>query len=168
MNLFKSLRAVTAALALAFTAGAALAADENHVKDGYGANGYDPVAYFTEDAAVVGADEFTAEHDGVSYRFASAENRDLFLTDPAKYAPQYGGFCAFGLAMGRKFPTDPTAFAVVDDKLYLNLNPKIQQRWKADIPGFIKGADNNWEIVRAIPDAELEKASPDGVTVGAQ
>lgn len=168
MSFIKLFQRAAIAVGALFFATSAMAAEETHLVDGYGANGYDPVAYFTQDAAVEGVDAYTAEHDGVSYRFSSAENRDLFTADPAKYAPQYGGFCAFGLAMGRKFPTDPQAFSVVDDKLYLNLNPKIQERWKADIPGFIKGADNNWEIVQSVPDAELEAATPAGVTIGAQ
>lgn len=168
MTIVKAARGVLAGIAMFLAAGAAIAADENYIVDGYGANGYDAVAYFTENAAVIGDDAYTAEHEGVAYRFSSAANRDAFAADPAKYAPQYGGFCAFGLAMGRKVPTDPTAFAVVDDKLYLNLNKGVQKRWRADIPGFVKGADNNWAIVRSLTDDQLAEGAPDGVTIGAQ
>ena len=78
--------------------------------DGYGVSGYDPVAYHTEGQPTVGNDAYTASHEGVTYRFASADNKNAFQTNPEKYAPEYGGFCAFGTAMGRKFPGDPNAW----------------------------------------------------------
>lgn len=148
----------------------ATAAQEVNIVDGYALQGFDPVAYFTVGVPTPGNSEFKAEHDGATYRFASAENRDLFNADPEKYAPQYGGFCAFGAAMGRKFGADPQAWRIVDGKLYLNLNKEIQKRWVADIPGFIRGADHNWDIIETIEDAKLadEKIAPKGLTIGAQ
>ena len=113
------------------------------------------------------SDEFQATHEGATYRFASAAHRDAFAADPAKYAPQYGGYCAFGTAMGRKFDGDPNAWKVVDGKLYLNLNKKIQERWLGDVPGFVRGADNNWPIIRSVADASLEASPPTGLTQGA-
>ena len=148
----------------------AQAAQEINIVDGYALHGYDPVAYFTLGAPTPGSSQFVAEHDGATYRFASAENRDLFNSDPEHYAPQYGGFCAFGTAMGRKFDGDPNAWRIVDNKLYLNLNKQIQERWLVDIPGFIRSADHNWGIIETVEDAKLadETMAPKGLTIGAQ
>ncbi|WP_430473826.1 YHS domain-containing (seleno)protein [Thalassospira lucentensis] len=148
----------------------ATAAQEINIVDGYALHGYDPVAYFTIGTPTPGSSEFVADYDGATYRFASAENRDLFNQDPEHYAPQYGGFCAFGTAMGRKFDGDPTAWRIVDSKLYLNLNKQIQERWLVDIPGFIRGANHNWEIIEPIEDGTLanEASAPAGLTIGAQ
>ena len=145
----------------------AFAEAEVHVVDGTAVSGYDVVAYFTEGKPVEGSGEFTASHNGAEYRFSSAENRDLFSANPDAYAPQYGGYCAFGTAMGRKFDGDPHAWHIADNKLYLNLNKKIQARWKKDVPGFVKGADNNWPIIEGLSDAILESSPPEGLTSGA-
>jgi YHS domain-containing protein len=162
------------ALALMMAIGGAVTAasgaqtvGEVNVNDGYAVHGYDVVAYFTVSEPTEGDDRFTAEHQGVQYRFASAENRDRFNGDPAKYAPQYGGFCAFGASVGRKFDGDPHAWRILDGKLYLNLNKKIQARWLQDTQGFIRGADHNWPIIAGIADAELEANPPEGLTLGA-
>jgi len=162
-----------AAMLLLFALAATLpahAVDPVFSADGAAIRGYDPVAYFTVGAPTPGSAEFVAEHDGATYRFASAANRDLFNADPEHYAPQYGGFCAFGAAMGRKFGADPTAWRVVDGKLYLNLNKEIQQRWVVDIPGFMRGANHHWGIIESIEDAKLadETMAPKGLTIGAQ
>ncbi|AFY38172.1 YHS domain-containing protein [[Leptolyngbya] sp. PCC 7376] len=106
--------------------------------------GTDPVAYFTDSQAVEGSAEFAYEWNGAKWHFASAENRDLFSADPEKYAPQYGGHCAWAAAQGNVAPIDPTAWSIVDGKLYLNFNDKIQARWEKDIPGFIADADAKW------------------------
>ncbi|MEM6986685.1 MAG: YHS domain-containing (seleno)protein [Pseudomonadota bacterium] len=145
----------------------ALAEAPVNLSEGTAVHGYDVVAYFTEGAAVKGDASHTASYNGAEYQFSSAANRDLFAADPAAYAPQYGGYCAFGTAMGRKFDIDPEAFKVVDNKLYLNLNKKVQKRWLSDVPGFIKGADNNWAIIETIADSELENNPPEGLTAGA-
>ncbi|EDK30451.1 hypothetical protein VSWAT3_17828 [Vibrionales bacterium SWAT-3] len=83
--------------------------------------GYDPVAYFDNKGPVKGTSEFTATYKNAIYQFVSSENRDQFRADPQAYAPQYGGYCAFGVAMGKKFETDPQAWKIEDGKLYLNL-----------------------------------------------
>ncbi len=145
----------------------AQAAAEVNVNDGYAVHGYDVVAYFNVGAPTQGRDQFTAGYQGATYRFASADNRDRFAADPAAFAPQYGGYCAFGTAMGRKFDGDPTAWRIVDGKLYLNLNKKVQQRWFTDIPGFIRGAENNWPIIAGLTDGQLESNPPAGLTIGA-
>lgn len=162
---------LSAGLALAVvpaTVELAAAETEVNIVEGYAVHGYDVVAYFTQGKPVAGNDQFTAQYEGATYRFASAEHRDTFTADPAQYAPQYGGYCAFGTAMGRKFDGDPNAWAIVDGKLYLNLNKNIQARWKKDVPGFIRGAENNWPLIRSVADASLEASSPAGVTIGAQ
>jgi YHS domain-containing protein len=122
-------------------------AGEFYEKDGVAIKGYDPVAYFTTGKPVAGSAEHTAEYKGSRFRFASSENRDAFVAEPEKYAPQYGGFCAFGMARGYKAKIDPDAFTVVDGKLYLNYNQAIQKQWSADIPGQVAKADHNWPEV---------------------
>lgn len=106
--------------------------------------GYDPVAYFTKNMAVEGSAKYTATHEGAIYRFASAANRDKFNADTAKYAPQFGGFCAMGVALNKKLDVDPQAFHIEDGKLYLNLNKDVQKKWLTDVPGHLKTADRIW------------------------
>ena len=172
-TVIKALRTLVLSAGLAFaavlgTAQLATAETEINIVEGYAVHGYDVVAYFKEGKPVIGDDRYTAEHDGATYRFASADHLDAFKKNPDKFAPQYGGYCAFGAAMGRKFDGDPNAWAVVDGKLYLNLNKNIQARWKEDVPGFIRGAENNWPLIRSVADASLEASAPAGVTIGAQ
>ena len=133
-------------LALAWAAAPALAGDFFE-KDGVAIRGYDPVAYFTEKKAVKGSSAHKAEHGKSTFHFASQANRDAFAADPARYAPQYNGYCAFGVAGGYKAAIDPAAFTVVDGKLYLNYNRAVQKQWSADIPGFIAKAGKNWPAV---------------------
>lgn len=110
--------------------------------------GYDPVAYFTKSAPVLGNQAFAAEYEGQRYLFASAVNRDVFMKEPDKYAPQYGGFCAYGATRGYKAAVDPAAFTVREGKLYLNYSAKVQSLWEKDIPGYIKRADEKWPETR--------------------
>jgi len=109
--------------------------------------GYDPVAYFTEGEPVKGRKEFTLGWQGADWRFASEENRDRFADDPEKYAPQYGGYCAWAVSRNYTAPTDPDAFTVVGDKLYLNYNRKIMEQWLEDRDANIESADRNWPTV---------------------
>ena len=145
----------------------AQAVEEVNIKNGYAVHGYDVVAYFAVGAPRSGSDRFIAAYQGATYRFASAANRDRFAADPAKFAPQYGGYCAFGTAQGRKFDGDPNAWRIVDGKLYLNLNKKVQQIWLTDTPGFIRGADHNWPIIVSLTDGQLESNPPVDLTLGA-
>jgi YHS domain-containing protein len=137
----------TIAIAILLVLSAAAWAGEFYEKDGAAIKGYDPVAYFTEGKAVAGTPEHAAEYKGSTFRFASKENRDTFAASPEKYAPQYGGFCAFGAAGGYKAKIDPAAFTVVDDKLYLNYDARVQKMWAKDIPGFVAKADAKWPEV---------------------
>lgn len=118
-------------------------------EDGIAIRGADPVAYFTAGEYTPGAAEFTHDWEGATWQFASAENRDLFAANPEDYAPQYGGFCAYAVSQGGTAPIEPTSWKIVDGKLYLNYNAKIQKRWSKDIPGFIAKADQNWPGVLA-------------------
>ena len=119
--------------------------------------GYDAVSYFTKGAPTQGSDKFTAAYNGAIYHFASADNRDLFKAAPSKYAPQYGGFCAMGVAMNQKFDTDPTAWHIRGDKLYLNLNKNVQKKWLTDVPGFLETSQENWDGIKGLTEAQIVK-----------
>ena len=125
------------------------------VKDGAAIGGTDPVAYFTEGRPVAGSSEFTAEHDGVTWHFASAGNRDAFTDDPAKYAPAYGGFCATGASFGKKIPIAPQHWKIVDGKLYLNSSDGAHKRFLSDEAGTIGRADGHWQKIKTVPAAKL-------------
>ena len=108
--------------------------------------GYDPVSYFGR-APARGDAKFTTTHEGVQYRFASAQNLARFEADPAAFLPQYGGYCAWAVAGDYTAKGDPLAWKIVNGKLYLNYDLKVQQRWAADIPGNIAKGDHNWPRV---------------------
>ena len=129
---------------LAFAQKTKIFADE---KTGVAMNGYDPVAYFVENAPVKGNGENSYEWSGAIWHFSSAKNKEIFAAAPEKYAPQYGGYCAFAVSRGYSAPTIPEAFTIVDDKLYLNFSLKIQKRWRKDIEENIIKADKNWPDV---------------------
>lgn len=130
--------------------------DVNATSTGLALRGYDPVAYFTKGAPTPGDFQITAEHKGATYRFESEENKALFVANPDVYAPAYGGYCAFGTAMGFKFDGDPNLWRIVDNKLYLNLAPGIQERWEADRANLIVAADENWETIADKTPEELQ------------
>jgi YHS domain-containing protein len=117
----------------------------NTLYAGLGAKGYDVVAYFTDNKPVVGSEGYFAEYGGVTWRFASAQHRDMFKADPAKYAPQYGGFCAWGVANGKLFDVDPVnGWTIVDGKLFMNFNADILSTFSKDVPGFLTKANRQW------------------------
>ena len=156
----KTLRASLLPVTTATALGAALAPIAAHAYDenstaavnvdakGVGLKGHDPVAYFTAGAPTAGKAEFNAAHAGVTYHFASAANRDAFKAEPAKYAPQYGGFCAMGVALEKKLDGDPNAWRIHDGKLYLNVSKDVQKKWLEDVPGNNKKADGYWPEIR--------------------
>ena len=109
--------------------------------------GYDPVAYMQENKAVKGGREFTHTFKGSVFQFKSAANRDAFAAQPEKYAPQYDGYCAFGVSRGYKAVTSPEAFTVIDGRLYLNFNDDVKTMWSKDTPGYIGKADAQWPTV---------------------
>lgn len=117
---------------------------EYFAENGIAIRGADPVAYFTEGAPVIGKAEFEYTWNNATWRFASAENRDEFASNPEQYAPQYGGFCAWAVSQGYTAPVDPEAWKIVDSKLYLNYSKGVQRRWERDISGNIAKANANW------------------------
>lgn len=119
--------------------------------------GYDAVSYFSKGEPTKGTEKFTSAYNGAIYQFSSADNRDLFKADPAKYAPQYGGYCAMGVALNRKLDTDPTAWHIQEGKLYLNLNKAVQKKWSTDIPGYIDTAQGNWGGIKGLTEDQIEK-----------
>ncbi|MCH4894852.1 YHS domain-containing protein [Sphingomonas sp. SFZ2018-12] len=135
---------------LAFTAGlpaAAWAKTEpvyTGLLDNVAVSGYDPVAYFTAGKPVKGDAKFKTSYKGAEFRFASAENLAKFKANPAAYAPQYGGYCAWAVSQGYTASGDPKVWKVVNGKLYLNYNAEVGERWSKNIPGHIKAADGNW------------------------
>ena len=144
----KAAPAAGAILALLALGCGASAQDAEIVNTGYfgdvAIRGYDPVAYFTESRAVQGSDEFSYEWLGATWHFASAEHRDAFAKEPEKYAPQYGGYCAYGVSQGYAVKIEPDVWSVVDGKLYLNYDKSVQKTWEKDIPGYIAEADKKW------------------------
>ena len=109
-------------------------------------SGFDVVSYFTDEGVPVeGTEEFTVRYEGYDYRFASEENANTFIEDPAKYAPAYGGYCAWAIGANDALaPGDPNVYKIVDGTLYLNFSESVAERWNADIPGFIAKADVNY------------------------
>lgn len=144
---------INLAFAFVFLSSMAFAGDQYLDREGRPVGGYDVVSYHTEAAPLAGLDEFSAEHNGTTWYFASAENRDLFIADPARYAPAYDGHCAYALANDRKVRTDPLAYRVVDGTLYMNFSPSIQQRWEEDIDGYVTQSEANWPGHEAEPAA---------------
>ncbi|WP_420011581.1 YHS domain-containing (seleno)protein [Tateyamaria sp.] len=115
-----------------------------YAHDGVAVDGSDVVAYFTQGAPVKGSDTYIHDWNGVTWHFATLENRDRFATDPTAFAPQFGGYCAYAVSEGYTASTIPEAWKIVDGKLYLNFSRRIQRRWERDIPGRIAAGDANW------------------------
>jgi hypothetical protein len=115
---------------------------------GYAVNGYDVVGYFTQGKPVEGKKTFLYQWHNAYWLFSTKQNLDSFSHSPEKYAPQFGGYCAYGVSEGHKATTEPDAWTIVDGKLYLNYNKDVQQLWKKDIPGRIIKAEENWPKVK--------------------
>lgn len=145
----------TAAAAAVFLLVGAQAAQAVDGHSTVGVAGYDLVSYHTSPKPLRGNGHNVSTHDGVTYLFSSADNKATFDADPAKYVPAYGGYCAFGVSVGKKFVADPEVWRVVDDRLYLNLDAKIQDLWLEDVPGKIATADSLWEEIKDTPASEL-------------
>ncbi len=113
--------------------------------------GYDPVAYFTQNKAVKGNKQFAANADGVIYYFSSAANKDLFVKDYSKYEPQYGGWCAYAMgATNTKVEIDPETFKIINGKLYLFYHSWVNNtlpKWNKDETNLKKKADKNWQAI---------------------
>ena len=111
--------------------------------------GYDTVAYFTEGKPVKGKKEFSTKYNEATWLFSSQENLDLFLSDPVKYAPQYGGYCAYAVANETTASTQPELFTIHNGKLYLNYSKSVNDTWLEDKEEFIAEADKNWPVLLA-------------------
>lgn len=148
----------TLALVLTLFAGSAVAADRDiFTRKDAAIRGYDPVAYFAlqqGERGVVGEENISHDYMGSTWHFSSEENRALFAANPSKYAPQYGGYCAFAVSHGFTKPTNPHAWAVVDDKLYLNLSKGVQKKWRKDQDAAIARADGHWPAVLSACEAK--------------
>lgn len=110
-------------------------------------DGYDPVSYFTEGRAERGFPIITAKWNGAVWRFTSEAHRDAFVADPEKYAPQYGGFCALGMAHGGDVPTDPEAWTIWNDKLYLNMIKEVSITWRYNPDKLVERANGKWNAM---------------------
>ncbi|WP_282076874.1 YHS domain-containing (seleno)protein [Epibacterium ulvae] len=156
MNKAKSfLGGIALSVALA-TSALAAGVELNASSTGLAMQGYDPVAYFTVGEPTKGDYRITTLHNDAMYRFASEENKAEFEKNPEAYLPAYGGYCAFGTAMGFKFDGDPNYWKIVDDVLYLNLSKDIQERWEGDVPGFIERAEVQWDEIEDVAPADLQ------------
>ncbi|MDX0451986.1 tat pathway signal sequence domain protein [Sinorhizobium medicae] len=136
-----------ACLSLALNATPSVAGEIFEV-NGAAISGYDPVSYFSSGGPIKGSPEIKSDYKGATFHFATVKNRTLFVADPQKYVPQYGGYCAYGTARGYKAPTEPHAFTLVGGKLYLNYDAAIQESWRKDKVGYISKADKNWPAVK--------------------
>ncbi|MEZ5866725.1 MAG: YHS domain-containing (seleno)protein [Geminicoccaceae bacterium] len=146
-------RSALATVVLLASASMAMAGPQYVDETGYALSGYDPVAYFTleqpplgeaQPHAVPGRADITADWNGATWAFATAENRDKFLADPEAYAPAYDGHCAYGVAKGGKVPANPNLWRIVEGQLYVNITPTVQGFWTADVDGNIEAAETNW------------------------
>lgn len=150
-KIFSTLFMAAAFLSALMVSTSPLRAESDPFYTGYLSNvavqGYDPVAYFKEGTPVKGRSDFSTEYKGAEFHFSTQANLDTFKTEPDKYAPQFGGYCAWAVAQGYTAKGDANHWAVVDGKLYLNYNADIKARWQADIPGFIERANQNWTAV---------------------
>ena len=107
-------------------------------------NGYDPVAFFTDAKPVIGSPFIKGSYQGTDYLFATEDHKTLFLANPEKYAPQYGGYCAYAVSQGKTADIEPDAWTIFEGRLYLNLNKDVQRLWERDMRDYIRMADDNW------------------------
>ena len=157
MTPFKSLLSGVALSVAMATSALAAGVELNASSTGLAMQGYDPVAYFTDGAPAKGSYKITTVFNDATYRFASEEHKAQFEANPEAYLPAYGGYCAFGTAMGFKFDGDPEYWKIVDNKLYLNLSKDIQTRWEGNIPGFVQDANGHWENIADVEPAALQQ-----------
>jgi YHS domain-containing protein len=143
-------KAAAALFAVTLATGAAADDLRRNAPDGLGLRGYDPVAYQTLRAAVPGDAAIAIEHDGIEWRFSSAQNREAFVATPERYLPAYGGFCAWATAHGYKADADPEAWTVVDGRLFVNYNREVQAEWLPERDRLIVEGDRNWPTVEAL------------------
>ena len=155
MRKFTTLKALFAASLIAVSFHSLAGVDTETDQNGVILAGHDPVAYFTVGKPVVGLAKYTAVHNDAIYRFSTAGNRDMFVKNPEKYAPMYGGFCAFGATFGKKFEIDGKAFEIVDGRLYVNKNQDVYEAWRKDIPKHLDEANTQWPEIEFVAADDL-------------
>ena len=138
----------TLALILSAIINASAQQAEVYAPKGKAINGYDPVAFFKMSKPVMGTDSFTCMYKDAKWQFSSKANRDAFQADPEHFAPQYGGYCAYGTAQGHKAPTEVGTWSIVAGKLYFNYNDKVKAMWVKDQQAFIEKADKQWPGIK--------------------
>ena len=122
---------------------------EVFIKAGNAIGGYDAVAYFKDAKPVKGNEIFSFKWNDANWLFITQQNLDSFKSDPQKFAPQYGGYCAYGISEGHKAPTDPNAWTIVDEKLYFNYNLRVKEMWSKEKAKRIEDANENWLKVKS-------------------
>jgi YHS domain-containing protein len=137
--------------------------DEIDLQQGFALKGYDPVAYFAEGGPAAGNTAIRYQWRGATWLFSTEEHRKAFIAHPARYAPQFGGYCAFAVSRGTTADGDPLQWAVVDDKLYVNTNAFAMQLWDKDRPGNIRAGNSNWPLIpkRPLPDGKQPSLAGD-------
>ncbi len=145
---------IRAAVAAAILAAPSVASAQTakvvvNAKNGLALEGYDPVSYFAAAEPVRGSADFTATHLGATYHFASTANRDRFVKDPARYAPQFGGYCGYGASRGYLASVDPLAFTIMDGRLILQNSKRVLALWQKEPEAKLKLADQNWPDIVA-------------------
>jgi hypothetical protein len=131
--------------------------EELNLRQGVALKGYDPVAYYADGAPAAGDPAITYQWQGATWQFSTAEHREAFKADPARYAPQFGGYCAFAVSRGTTADADPDQWAIVDGKLYVNNNAFAKKLWDQDRPGNIVAGDANWPLIPKRPLAADER-----------
>lgn len=152
MSFFKKTLMTLTGAALLVASTLSLAVESNSV---VGVAGYDLVSYQTGKKPVQGNGNHVVQHKGVNYLFSSKANAAAFTANKEKYLPGYGGYCAFGASVGKKFIGDPTVWEIVDNKLYFNLDNSIKTMWVKDIPGNLKKANKNWPKIKEVAASDL-------------
>ena len=157
MTLFKSLLTGAAVSVVAASSALSAGVELNASSTGLALQGYDPVAYFTVGEATPGDWRITSTYEEATYRFSTEEHKAAFEADPEAFLPEYGGYCAFGAAMGFKFDGAPHQWHIADGQLYLNISADIQERWLGDLDNFITQADANWPDIAGVEPAALQQ-----------
>ncbi len=148
MNKFAKVSAISIAALL--SASAAMAVDEHYIDGDAVIGGYDVVAYHTMGKPTEGSSDYSAEYQGATWHFASAENMEMFTAEPSKFVPAYGGWCSAGASKGKKVPTMPDLWSIVDGQLYLNSSPKAHNDlFLADTEAVIRKGETNWKTIFA-------------------
>ena len=145
--MIKRYLAIFGAMFLTLT-GSGLLWAENAAVSTMAVQGYDLVSFYTEKRPVVGNGHYVTDHEGAMYQFSSDENLALFEENPEAYLPAYGGYCAYAVTLGKKLVGDPEVARIVDGKLYLNLDVRVQDTWLKDVPGNIRKADKKWVSIK--------------------